>query len=305
MDDKQNLVSAGAGIAKKNLRYIIWFYLLNLLFAGFGASALSAHAHGIMDHSMYSDKLLHGFNAAVLFELLNRPEFGPMQSSSVPALFFGILFLLVSLAFMPGVLLGYSSDHRVSRDEFFRTCGRDLWRFVRLFVLAAIVVGIAAGILLGGAGALAKAAEKTNYERLPFFTHMAGWAITLLVWTKLRIWFDLAQTDVVLRDQSAVRKSVAFGFRAMRKNRFRLLGTYLAISIVALAVLLGGIVLWHLIVPSSSVLGAFLVSQIMLLLLLAMRFWQRAAAVAFYVKQVAEPVVELPPVQAAVVPAVS
>lgn len=62
--------------------------------------------------------------------------------------------------------------------------------------------------------------------------------------------------------------------------------------------------LWHLIVPPSSVFGAFLVSQLMLLLLLAMRFWQRAAAVAFYVKEMAEPGVDMPPVMPAATPVV-
>ncbi|MGO9124351.1 MAG: hypothetical protein ACLP6G_05620 [Terriglobales bacterium] len=305
MNEKQSLISTGTGVAKRNLRYIVWFYLLNLLFAWFGASGFGARAHRIMDHSLYSDKLLHGFDGPVLIEMINRPEFGPMQSSAAPAMLFAFLFLLVSLAFMPGVLLGYSSDHRISRDEFFRACGRNLWRFVRLFVLAAIVVGVTVGLLSAGLGALAKAADKTNYERLPFFTALAGWIIILLVLTKLRIWFDLAQTDVVLRDQPAVRKSVAFGLRALRKNRFRLLGTYVAISLVALAVLTAGILLWHWIVPPSSVVGAFLVSQLTLLLLLATRFWQRASAVAFYVKQMTEPAVEMAPVQAVVGPTVA
>ena len=82
----------------------------------------------------------------------------------------------------------------------------------------------------------------------------------------------------------------------MRKNFARLFGTYVAISVVGLAILAGGIVLWNMIVPPSSVLGAFLVSQLTMLLLLATRFWQRASAVAFYVKQMAEPVVEVAPV---------
>ncbi|SPE43677.1 membrane hypothetical protein [Candidatus Sulfotelmatobacter sp. SbA7] len=166
-----------------------------------------------------------------------------------------------------------------------------------MFLMAAVVAGIAVGLLGAGVDALAKAADKTNYERLSFFTTMAGWIIILLVLTKIRVWFDLAQTDVVLRDQNAVRKSVAVGLRAMRKNRFRLLGTYVAIALVGVAVLVVGILLWHFIVPPSSVVGAFLVSQLTLLLLLAVRFWQRASAVAFYVKQTAEPVVEAAPVQ--------
>jgi hypothetical protein len=46
----------------------------------------------------------------------------------------------------------------------------------------------------------------------------------------------------------------------------------------------------------------FLVSQLMMLLLLAMRFSQRAVAVASYVKQMAEPVVETAPVSVVVAP---
>jgi hypothetical protein len=48
-----------------------------------------------------------------------------------------------------------------------------------------------------------------------------------------------------------------------------------------------------MIVPPASVLGALLVSQATMLLLLGTRFWQRASAVAFYVKHLAEPAVEV------------
>jgi len=110
---------------------------------------------------------------------------------------------------------------------------------------------------------------------------------------------------VVLRDRPAVHKSVAAGFRKTRRNLGRLLGSYVVIAIVALAVLVAGILLWHAIVPPSSVLGAFIVGQATLLLLLATRFWQRATAVAFYVKEMARPLVdEAQPVPAFVAPVV-
>jgi hypothetical protein len=205
---------------------------------------------------------------------------------------FAVLFFLVSLLFMPGVLLGYASDHRLPRDEFYRACGRNIWRFVRLFLFFAIIAGIVGGILFGLLNVLVDAADKTSNERLPFFIQLTGTAIVFLVLTVIRIWFDLAQTDVILRDQPAVRKSVAAGFRKTRRNLGRLLGSYVVIAIVALAVLVAGILLWNAIVPASSVLGAFIISQATLLLLLATRFWQRATAVAFCVREMAEPVVE-------------
>jgi hypothetical protein len=263
--------------------------LLNLMFAHFGASAFSDTAHALLDHSLNADKLLHGFNLAVFIELLARPEFGPMASASAPAMIFAFLFLLASLLFMPGVLLGYASDHRISRDEFYRACGRNIWRFVRLFSFFAVIAGIVTGVLSWGLNALVMAADKTSNERLPFFTMLSGMVVILVVLTIIRVWFDLAQTDVVLRDQSATRKSIAAGFRKLRRNFGRLVGSYVVIATVALVVLVAGILLWHAIVPSSSVVGAFLVGQATLLALLATRFWQRATAVAFYVRETSAP----------------
>jgi hypothetical protein len=292
MNENVNLVFASAAIARRNKRYIVSFYLLNLAFAHFGASAFSDAAHNILDHSLYADKLLHGFNLGVFTELLTRPEFGAMPSATHPAIMFAVVFFLASLVFMPGVLLGYASDHRLPRDEFFRACGRNVWRFVRLFLFFAIIAGIVAGVLFGGLNALVTAADKTSNERLPFFTQLVGTVIILLLLTIIRIWFDLAQTEVVLRDQPAVRKAIAAGFRRTRRNLGRLVGSYVVIAIVALAILVAGILLWYAIVPPASVLGAFIVGQAMMLLLLAMRFWQRATAVAFYVREMNQPVVE-------------
>ena len=306
MNEKTNLVSAGAQITGRNKRYIVWYYLLNLMFAHFGAAAFNDNARAILDHSLYADKLLHGFNLSVFLELLARPEFGALPSSAAPAMMFAVVFLLASLLFMPGVLLGYASDHRIPRDEFYRACGRNVWRFVRLSLFFSIIAGILAGILFSGLNALVTAADKTSNERLPFFTQFFGTMIILLVLTVIRIWFDLAQTDVVLRDQHATRRSMAVAFRKLRHNLPRLLGSYVVIAIAALAILMAGIWLWHAIVPPSSVLGAFIIGQATLLLLLATRFWQRATAVAFYVRERAEPVVEearpIPTFAAPVVP---
>lgn len=293
MDRQANLISMGASVVNRNKRYVVWFYLLNLLFAWLGAAAFSSHAHEILDHSLYADKLLHGFDLAVLNELLMRPEFGPIQSSTRPAMLFASVFFLTSLVFMPGVLLGYSCDHRISREEFFRACGHNLWRFMRLFVIYGVIAGIIGGALFGAQDALVKAVDRiANDDRLPFLAQMLSLAITFLVLTVIRIWFDLAQTDVVASDQNGVRKSLGWAFRATRRNLGRLLGTYVVIAIFGLAILAAGIVIWYEIVPPQSVLGAFIVSQAILLLLLGMRFWQRASAVAFYVRQAAEPEME-------------
>jgi hypothetical protein len=294
MSERRNLISAGGAIARRNKRYVVWFYVLNLVCGWVGATAFARRAHSILDHSLYADRLLHGFDLAAFVEVLNRPELGTISSFTAPATMLAITFMFASLLLMPGVLLGYASDHRLPREEFYRACGRNVWRFVRLFLFFVVIAGIVAGILGGGLNALVNAADKTSNERLPFLVQSLGTIFIFVILTVLRIWFDLAQTDVVLRDQGAVRKSIAGGFRKTKHNLIPLLASYLVIAVVALAVLAGGILLWNLIVPPSSLPGAFIISQATLLLLLATRFWQRAVAVAFEVREVTEPVLEEP-----------
>ena len=225
-----------------------------------------------------------------------------MRASSVPAMMLAILFFMLTMIFLPGVFLGYASDHRVSREEFFRTCGRNIWRFVRLTIMFAIVGGIVAGILFGVQGALVKAADASSQETLSFWVQTASLIVIFIVMTVIRIWFDLAEADTVLTDQGAVRKSVGTAFRQTKKNLGGLLASYVAISIVGLAILGAGLWLWNVLVPPASVWGAFFISQLILLLLLAVRFWQRATAVSSYLRGVSEEPAEIQPLPT-VVPA--
>jgi len=115
-------------------------------------------------------------------------------------------------------------------------------------------------------------------------------AVIFLVMAALRIWFDLAQADVVLSDQRAVRKSIGTAFRHTWKNLGRLLASYVVITIFAAVVLVAGILVWLKFVPSASVVGAVVVSQLTLLLLLIPRFWQRGVVVTYYLQHMVAPI---------------
>jgi hypothetical protein len=279
---KQSILSSGATILGRNKRYIIWFWLMNLTLATIGSEAFSLRAHHILDESLYSRGLVQGMDLGTLTELFGRPEFGPMRGAGLPSIMLAFLFFVLTMIFLPGVLQGYASDHRISRAEFWRACGVNLWRFVRLTILSLIVVSIVGGIFSGIGNALGKAADASSNERLSFYVQLVCFAITFLMMTMVRIWFDLAETDVVLADQYAVRKSLRGAFHKTRQNLFRLVGSYVLIALFGAAVLVVGMVLWNLIVPPASLLGAFIVGQATAFLFLAMRFWQRATALAFY-----------------------
>jgi hypothetical protein len=212
-------------------------------------------------------------------------------------MFFALLFLAATALFLPGVFQGYASTYRLPREDFFRACGRNLWRFIRLMIVAGIVMGIAAGILFGVHGALVKKAGESTNEMLAVYAQLAGLTVIFLVMTVLRIWFDLAEADIVLSDQRAVRKSIGTSFRHTFRSLGRLLATYVGATIAAAIVLLAGFWVWMRFVAPESVVGAFLVSQLTLLLLLIPRFWQRGIAVSYWQQQMMVPVVAVRPIE--------
>jgi hypothetical protein len=164
-------------------------------------------------------------------------------------------------------------------------------------IVSGIVMGIAAGVLFSINGALVKKAGESTNELLPFEVQMAGLAVIFLVMTTLRIWFDLAEADIVLSDQRAVRKSIWAGLRHTLRSLIRLLASYVVTTVVAAIILLSGFWTWMKLVAPESVVGAFVVSQLTLLLLLIPRFWQRGVAVSYWQQRMMVPVVAVRPIE--------
>jgi hypothetical protein len=291
MNSNKGLLSSGLSMVTRNKRYIFWFWLLNLTLAWFGTAAFGRSAHAILDHSFLSDKLMHSFDIGVVVDLVQRPEFGQTDSMTMPALYFGFLFFLFTAIFLPGVFAGYASTYRLPREDFFRACGRNLWRFIRIMIIAGIVMGIFTAALFALNGAIEKKATESTNEVLPFELRMIGFTVIFLIMTTLRIWFDLAEADTVLNDQRAVRKSIAAAFKHTFRNLARLLTPYVASTLVAVFFLLGGISIWMNLVRPDSIIGAFVIAQITLFLLLIPRFWQRGIAVSYWQQRMLVPVV--------------
>jgi len=275
----------------RNKRYIFWFWLLNLTLAEFGVSAFRNQAHGILDHSLEAQKLVQGFDVTTFAELLTRPEFGSTAGFALPAVYFVTLFLAATILFLPGVYEGFASNYRLPREDFFRACGKNLWRYVRLLIITALIMGIVAGVLFGIRGALVKAATEGTDELLPFRIGLIMQLLIVVVMTILRSAFDLAAADVVLNNQAAVRRSVGAGLRHAFRSIFQLTTRYLAIWLVAVLSTVAGLWVWNKMVPPASVLGAFVVGQIVLIITLTARFWQRGVAVAYWQEKMSAPVV--------------
>jgi len=296
MNENKGLLGAGLSMVLRNKRYVMWFYLLNISLGIFGTVAFMNQAGTILDHSLLSDRLVHGFSFGVLIEMFAQPEFGPTIASRGPAMFFSILFLVATALFLPGVFQGFASTYRLPREDFFRACGRNLWRYIRLLIVACIVMGAATGALFWIEGVLEKkAAESTNELLLPAVQFIAL-VVIFLIMTVFRVWFDLAEADVVLNDQRAVRKSIWAGLRHTLRDLIRLLTSYVITAVVAAIVLVGGLWAWMKFVAPENVLGAFLMAQLTLLLLLIPRFWQRGVAVSYWQQKMMVPIAITQPI---------
>jgi hypothetical protein len=296
MNENKGLLIAGLNMVMRNKRYIFWFWLLNLTLGEFGVSAFRRSTHAVLDHSLHSAALVHGFDLSVLLELLARPQFGvnslkgflahPATSAtlpaSAPALYFAFLFLVLTVLVLPGVLSGYVSRYRLRREDFFRACGRNLWQMVRLVIVAGILMTLVSRLLFRFHSVLERQSmESTNEMLLPVVQGL-GLVVIFLLLAGLRIAFDLAEADVVLSDQGAVRRSISAGFRHAAQSLGKLIACYIATTFVAGVVMLLGLSAWVKLVAPENVWAAFAVSQITLLFLLVPRFWQRGVAVAYW-----------------------
>jgi hypothetical protein len=298
----KSLLSAGLGKVAHNKRYIFWFWLLNLTLAEFGTAVFWRSSHAILDHTLLAERLLKGFDVGVFGELLYKPEFGSVRAMTLPAFYFAFTFFLATALFLPGIFSGYASNYRLPREEFFRACGRNLWRFIRIMIIAGIVMGIVAGLLFAANDAIGKKAGESTNEKLPFEWQMTGLVVMFLIMTTLRIWFDLSEVDAVVDDQRAVRKSIAAAFRHTFRSLARLLTSYVLVTVVAAILLVGGLWMWMKVVPAESVFGAFVIAQITLYLLLIPRFWQRGIAVSYWQQRMVAPVVVVQPIEPSPMP---
>jgi type III secretory pathway component EscS len=298
MNEHNGLLSNGLAMVARNKRYVIWFWVLNLILGGFGVAAFSGSVHAMLDHSLAAASLLPRFDLGTFMEMFAQPEFGQAPAMDAPAVLSAILFFLATALFLPGVLAGYASRSRLPRDDFFRACGRNLWRFIRLLIISGLIIAIVAGLLFFLQHLLVKRATESTNELLPFQVRMLSLTVIFLIMTTLRIWFDLAEVDTVLNDQRAVRKSLRAAFRHTFRNLPRLLSTYVLAAIVAGIFLVAGLWIWVKFVPPSRVLGAFLAGQITLFLLLIPRFWQRGMAVTYCQQRMIAPLPAFAPVSA-------
>jgi uncharacterized membrane protein len=210
-----------------------------------------------------------------------------------------MLFVVFMLFTTGGILAAYVLDEKPTTTAFFEAAGHHFWRFFRLLIYLTIVLLPIAG-LAAGTGAIRTHVEEQSIS--PYtgdhFLEAAAVVIVLLLLI-VRLWFDMAQVIAVAEDEKKMHRALRRAFGLLRHNFLSLFWLYLRVSIIAWALFAFGLYLWMFQLRPQSTVAAFLLSQLMILIWVGTRLWQRASESLWYrnyqANLVREPVWTPPP----------
>jgi hypothetical protein len=284
---------AGAAIVWRHQRVLWLVYFINLLLATVGTRGAVARTGEILNHSLTTERLVHGFSLGAYMELALHPSL-PFSASRPMMLYSAILFALFMLFATGGVVAAYYEDRRLTAGNFFQACGEHFWRFLRLLIWFAIAL-IPVGILLRLTGGLYRRVDRQSISPFPavHFVEVAG-VIILLVMMCLRLWFDMAQVIAVAEGETKMRRALKSSARLLRHNFASLFWLYLRISLLGWIGLWFGLHTWMEYLRPDDIGRAFLFSQAMIVFWLATRLWQRASEALWYRERLPELMVPAP-----------
>jgi hypothetical protein len=282
------VVIGGARLVWRRQSVVWWIFLVNLILAVMGTLPVASNTAAVLDHSLAAGRLVHGFDLAVLFNLMAQPSH-PL-SDVAPSISSVAIFFLFMLFIEGGVLELYRLDRKLTRAEFFGACGTYFWRFARLVIYSLILIVpifLLASFVVGRSDRLASDA---THPMLGFWFEVGGLLVVLLLLLTVRLWFDLAQVDAVREGERAMRRSLRRALGVMRSHFWSLFWMFLRIHLVGWMALAAAVLIWVRLVRPESIRASFFVSQAALLLWLGARLWQRASETIWYQRHFTYPV---------------
>jgi len=258
-----------------------WVYVVNLLLAVFATLPLMLRLGRVLNSSLVADRLYHGFDLPTFFELASHPDVA-LAAQLPGSILFAIVFFVFMLFLTGGILESYRREQKPSRGEFFGACGAFFWRFVRLLIFMAIIVGLLLLVATRIQRWSDSLAAESPIEKLGFWVEVGSSLLVLLVLMCVRLWFDMAQVRAVAEDERKMRRTMLTAFKLTFSNFGTLFWMYLRISLVAWAGLLVGFRVWLRFVRPEMVWVSFLLQQVVILIWLGTRLWQRASETIWY-----------------------
>jgi hypothetical protein len=297
MSDKPGLLREGFSRTWHYQRVLWFIFFINLALSHFAAGPIIHKLDGVTDHSLHAHRLSNMFDVATFSDLSSNPEVKLFEAagSSVSS---SIVFFFIVLFLTGGILEAYRSGRKLTTREFFEACGSYFWRWVRLFILMAILL-IPAPILAQvvwdkGTSLMANAMQ----EKAGFWILVGGYALIGLFLMCIRLWFDMAQVRAVVEEETGMWRNAGRAFKITTGNFGSLFWMYLRISVLGWVVFAAGLYLWAKMPPARFV-WTIVFLEIVILCGFGVRLWQRACEMIWYQRMflapVAAPVPVVPP----------
>jgi hypothetical protein len=285
----------GISLVWRHQRLVWWIFLVNLTLGFFASIAPRVLLRPVLDKSMYATQLSQRFDMSVFFELLFKPEISLAPSLAGSGVV-GVIFLFYMVFVSGGILVVYREDRKLTRGEFFHSSGEFLWRMVRLLLCSIIPFGIVIALLARVGKVSGKMAVDAPWEMQGFWVQVGGYLVCLVLALFVRAWFDVAQARTVIDGMRGMLKLSFQSFVLALRNFHRLLFIYLTTTFVCALVAVASWRLW-LNIPHGSFGRSWLLLEVVTLVMVAIRLWQRAATVLWY-----ENYAQLHPAPVAMVP---
>jgi hypothetical protein len=281
---------AGFGLVWRRQSVLWWIFAVNFVLAGMGAVVFMQQVSLVLDHSLQSQALVHGFNPIVFASLLMEAR--EAASAGPASVCLALVFFIFMLFVEGGLLQVYRLDRGLSKGEFFEASGRFFWRFVRLLIMLLIVL-IPVGIINSLAGRASHFMDERSPSPVPgIWVRLIGLLVVLFLMQAVRLWFDMAQIRAVAEDERAMRRALGRAFKITFGNFGSLYWLYLRISIAAWLAMAALLWIWVTRVRPESIGVSFLVTQLIALSWLGTRLWQRAGETLWYQRRFPAPVTE-------------
>jgi nitrate reductase NapE component len=291
-DSEPGTFLAGAGLVWRRQRLVWWIFAATVVFAIFATQGMVERAGAKLNHSVASRRLVNGFDLGAVIELNTLPE-SPLQLEGPTMIHFSIVFAIFMMFATGGILATYLHDEIPRTGTFFEACGYHFWRFVRLFVYLAILLAILGGIA-AGMGAIHDRIDENSISPFPaVFFLVAAILFGLLLLSIARLWFDMAQILAIAEDEKRMHKALRRAASLLRHNFLSLLWPFVSISIIGSLLIAFGLRVWMVSLSPQSIISAFVLSQLMVLVWIGTRLWQRASETVWY-RRYAEASVQQP-----------
>ncbi len=197
-------------------RLILWLYLINLAFAAVLVIPLRNVIREISKTDL-ADEFVSDFpvNRFAAFWSEHSSAF---KSLGIAAVGLGVLYLIVNIFLAGGLIASLSAEHRVSLRRFAHTAGRYFWRYLRLFVLLAIVLGLVlAGYGAWGQEFIEDLQKNATTDVASFLWRAVAVAVVLVLVSLVLMVFDYAKIRTVVDSRRsmflAALAALAFSLR--------------------------------------------------------------------------------------------